>query len=393
MVKIHSRFVVFFIIPCLAGDALIPAGAATFEAQGAALLADPTSPIPPLRFNEEALALIPVWMHLATIRAAYQIKRKMGLRKISDILHGIAEIADKESIFHIDRVPQYAALIALALGRPHSYVSKFYAAGVLHDVGKRDVPEAILQKPGKPTAEERVLIERHPDVGRRIILGYLSRTHSLFEVAELLRASQLALEHHERWNGEGYPRGLKGSAISEQARILSIADVFDALTQDRPYRKAIPFDNAVLMIQECSGTFFDPHLVAVFSKPSTLVLIRKVYDQSPEGQRLKKLALEEGARERAHAVPVLSWPTLGLDMAIAFLGALFLIAPTASAHNGSAHLSASPLLLFYPTGVAAILIFLKRWEAFYAEPYSRWREFNHRHLDAHTSPHVLEMSA
>jgi putative two-component system response regulator len=126
----------------------------------------------------------------------------------------------------------------------------------MHDVGKIAIPDSILLKPGSLTPEERRVMQRHTDIGYQILSG--SR-------AELLRlAADLAWTHHERFDGLGYPRGLAGEEISLEGRIAAVADVFDALTTDRVYRKRLPVDEAVGMMQKQRAKHFDPEILDLF---------------------------------------------------------------------------------------------------------------------------------
>ena len=124
----------------------------------------------------------------------------------------------------------------------------------MHDIGKIGIDERILNKNGALTAEERSQIERHSEIGYRI----------LSSVSELSEVAEYVLAHHERWDGSGYPRKLSGSAIPLKARIISIADVYDAVTNVRPYGKVLSSDEAAEEIIKNSGTQFDPELVDVF---------------------------------------------------------------------------------------------------------------------------------
>ena len=126
----------------------------------------------------------------------------------------------------------------------------------MHDVGKIGIPDAILQKPGKLTDEEWVVMRQHPEIGAAIMGEHPSGVLQL--------AREVALGHHEKWDGSGYPAGLAGEAIPLSARIIAIADVFDALTSVRPYKKAWPPEQAMAHITEQAGKHFDPALVVLF---------------------------------------------------------------------------------------------------------------------------------
>jgi diguanylate cyclase (GGDEF)-like protein/putative nucleotidyltransferase with HDIG domain len=163
---------------------------------------------------------------------------------------------DQTAQSHIRRVQVYATGIARGLGMSDMEIQGVKTAALLHDIGKLAVPEHILSKPGPLTQEEFQKIRVHPQVGAEII----SAVPFPYPVAPLI------LSHHERWDGKGYPQGLKGEEIPLGARILSVVDYFDALTSDRPYHKAMTFDAAVALLQQESGRALDPTVVQMFVK-------------------------------------------------------------------------------------------------------------------------------
>jgi putative two-component system response regulator len=129
-------------------------------------------------------------------------------------------------------------------------------AAPMHDVGKLGIPDNILLKAGPLTAEERVIMNTHTTIGAQILTG---STSPVIQMGE-----RVALAHHEKWNGTGYPRGIAAEEIPLEARICSVVDFFDALTMDRPYRSAVPNDEVVRMIQDETGSSFDPSVVEIF---------------------------------------------------------------------------------------------------------------------------------
>ena len=155
---------------------------------------------------------------------------------------------DQTSQSHIRRVQLYAAAVARALGMTENEIQGVKTAALLHDIGKLAVPEHILSKPGPLTPEEFQKIRAHPQVGADII----SSVPFPYPVAPLI------LSHHERWDGKGYPAGLKGDDIPLGARILSVVDYFDALMSERPYHKAMSFDAAIGLLQQEAGKALDP---------------------------------------------------------------------------------------------------------------------------------------
>lgn len=166
-----------------------------------------------------------------------------------------AEFRDDETGQHTQRVGVRSAMLAKAIGLPLDQVEMIRRAAPLHDVGKIGIPDAILRKPGKLTAEEFEVVKTHTTIGAKI----LSRSRSpLLQMAE-----EIALTHHERWDGSGYA-GLAGVTIPLPGRIVAVADVFDAMTNDRVYRKALTFDEALAEIERQRGHQFDPELVDAF---------------------------------------------------------------------------------------------------------------------------------
>jgi putative two-component system response regulator len=169
-----------------------------------------------------------------------------------------AEYKDNEIGLHIIRMSRYAQLIADEYGLPAQETELIYNAAPMHDVGKIGIPDAILRKPGPLNEEEWKIMRTHCQMGLAIIGVHKS---------DLLYTAGLgAHTHHEKWDGSGYPRGLKGDKIPLIGRILAVADVFDALTSVRPYKKAWDLDKAVNFIQIHSGKHFDPDLVFAFEK-------------------------------------------------------------------------------------------------------------------------------
>jgi putative two-component system response regulator len=167
-----------------------------------------------------------------------------------------SEYRDDDTGEHSQRIGRTSALLARALGLPDDLVKLIRLAAPLHDIGKIGVPDQILLKPGKLTPEEFSLMKNHVNIGAFI----LSRSHSrLLQVGE-----RIALTHHEWWDGSGYASGLAGEQIPIEGRIVALADVFDALAHDRPYKAAWPMEQAVQEIVRLSGTQFDPAVVKAF---------------------------------------------------------------------------------------------------------------------------------
>lgn len=167
-----------------------------------------------------------------------------------------AEYKDDDTGFHVIRMSHYSRMLAMAEGVPEYRAELLFHAAPMHDVGKIGMPDSIMQKPGPLTPEEWVVVKNHPAIGAGIIGRH---DNELLEMARVI-----ALTHHEKWDGTGYPRGLKGEAIPLVGRIVGLADAFDALTSDRPYKAAWSVEEAVAYVEREAGRHFDPNLVPKF---------------------------------------------------------------------------------------------------------------------------------
>jgi putative two-component system response regulator len=186
-----------------------------------------------------------------------------------------AEYRDSATAQHIQRMSHYCELLARKYGLSSERCDLIRTASPMHDIGKIGTPDHVLLKPGKFTQEEFNVISQHAEIGYRILSG---------SDAEILKvAASIAWTHHERWDGNGYPRKLKGEAIPVEGRIAAIADAFDALTTQRVYKPAFPLDHAVDLMTKHRGEHFDPELLDVFfSSLNDIKLIHDQYaDQSP----------------------------------------------------------------------------------------------------------------
>jgi cyclic di-GMP phosphodiesterase len=171
---------------------------------------------------------------------------------------------------HIDRMSRYAEVIARELGHGAGRARTLRGAAKLHDFGKIAIPDRLLLKPGPLTSRERAIVERHPVVGHTLLRG------SDCELLDM--AAAIALSHHERWDGCGYPHGLRGARIPLEARIAAVADVFDSLTRERSYRAALSPRQALDLIREGRGNQFDPEVVDAFF--AAKLQIRRVREQT-----------------------------------------------------------------------------------------------------------------
>ncbi|TBL81270.1 HD domain-containing protein [Paenibacillus thalictri] len=181
----------------------------------------------------------------------------------------IGESRSKETGNHVKRVAEYSFILAIGLGMSHEEAEMLRIASPMHDIGKVAIPDAVLKKPGKLDEEEFAVMKTHTTIG----YGLLRNSHR-----QLLKtAAILAYEHHEKWNGKGYPRGIAGDDIHVYGRITAIADVFDALGSDRVYKKAWELDRILNLFKEERGQHFDPKVVDVFMEQLPQIL--KVRDQ------------------------------------------------------------------------------------------------------------------
>ncbi len=172
------------------------------------------------------------------------------------LLHALTSAVDAKDAYtcgHSERVAQIARLLAIKAGCSEYDAQRTYMAGLLHDLGKIGVPEEVLCKTGKLTAEEFDLMKKHPQVGARIL-------RDIKQIEDIIPG---VMHHHERFDGNGYPAGLSGENIPLKGRIICLADCFDAMTSNRTYRKAIPVEVALMEIRRCSGTQFDPKLADI----------------------------------------------------------------------------------------------------------------------------------
>ncbi len=166
------------------------------------------------------------------------------------------EARDPYSSGHAARVTAIAEVVAARLGWDEDQIDVLRIGAALHDIGKLAVPDTVLRKPGPLNDDEFVHVRAHPEEGARML-----------ELIGTLRAAvPCVLHHHERWDGGGYPTGTAGSDIPPEARVLAVADAFDAMTSDRPYRPALSEGRAIAELERCAGTQFDPEVVAVFAE-------------------------------------------------------------------------------------------------------------------------------
>jgi putative two-component system response regulator len=215
-----------------------------------------TKPISP------AVVKIRVKTHLSLVQAD-ELKRTR--LEVIQRLGRASEYKDNETGLHVMRMSHYSQVLALAYGFSESLAEELLHAAPMHDLGKIGIPDEIMLKPGKLTAAEFEIMKTHPLIGAEIIGECDSSLLSL--------AKEVALNHHEKWDGTGYPHGLKGEKIPIAARIVALADVFDALTTKRPYKEAWPLDKTLAYLKAQSGHHFEPKLVSLFIQELDKILV------------------------------------------------------------------------------------------------------------------------
>jgi len=204
-------------------------------------------------FGEENLHLLSLIANQAA--GAIENARLYNMKKeIILVLANAIEAKDEYTRGHVERVCSFCLAIARELNLPPDDVRDLEVCSFLHDVGKITVPDAVLQKPGRLDDDERTKMERHAEMGEHLVKP--------IDVPERVKLS--IRQHQERWDGLGYPDGLKGESIHLFARIISVADTWDAMTSDRPYRKALPRETAIAELRKNAGTQLDPNVVEAF---------------------------------------------------------------------------------------------------------------------------------
>jgi putative two-component system response regulator len=196
-------------------------------------------------------------------------------------------LRDEETARHIERMSRYSVVLANAVGYTGLSLGGLRRSIALHDVGKIGIADGILLKPGSLSREEYAEMQRHAQIGYQLLRDSRS---------ELVRhAAEIALTHHEWWDGSGYPRGLRGTEIPEEARIAAVADVFDALTSNRVYHLGLPFDEAIAIMEELRGRQFEPRLLdAFFSAMDEISSIREAYpDQEVSQDRIRIVVVDD----------------------------------------------------------------------------------------------------
>ncbi|UXH76510.1 HD-GYP domain-containing protein [Roseateles amylovorans] len=235
---------------------------------------------PPATNSYDVDAIAQMERIVLDLRVMYR-ERNEALREVTRAHHDAllrlsraAEYRDDDTGVHIVRIGCLSEALALRLGEGPTFARMLRSAAPMHDVGKIGIPDHVLKKPGPLTPEERVVMNRHPEIGAEI----LGRSRiPLFQLA-----AEVALCHHERWDGSGYPRGLSGEAIPMSARVVAVVDFIDALTMNRCYRPAFAAQEALSMLTAQRGLAFDPRIVDTFvAHADELFALRDRIDAEP----------------------------------------------------------------------------------------------------------------
>jgi putative two-component system response regulator len=222
------------------------------------------------------------WVALRDQNAILEEKVRERTRELSEtrleIIHRLglaAEFRDQGTGMHLLRISQFSHCLARAAGLSSEMCDLVLSASPMHDIGKIGIPDRILFKPGKLDSEEWAIMRTHTTIGAELLSGHDS--------ALMRTAAQIALTHHERWDGSGYPHGLKGEEIPLEGRIVSLCDVFDALISKRPYKEKWSVDEAVKEVEAGAGADFEPALVACFSEalPEICGIIEQLESRGP----------------------------------------------------------------------------------------------------------------
>ena len=235
---------------------------------------------------------------------ADELERQVQLRTAEleasrlEVIHCLgraAEYRDNDTGMHVLRVGRYAGIIARQMGLDPAMVELIEHAAPLHDVGKIGIPDAVLLKRGKLTEDEFDVIRRHCEFGKRIVDEMSSEDRrtlachadaaanilNISSSPTLRMATRIAMTHHEKWDGTGYPRGLRGEQIPLEGRITAVADVFDALSNDRPYKAAFPLEQCFAILEAERGKHFDPRVLdAFFARRKEVIGVRLEYTET-----------------------------------------------------------------------------------------------------------------
>jgi putative two-component system response regulator len=237
---------------------------AGFDAGGVDYIGKPVSP---------AIVRARVSSHLSQVRAT---TLERSYREAILMLGHAGHYNDSDTGAHIWRMAAYAGALAEGFGWSAERSARLELAAPMHDTGKLGVPQSILRKAGALTADEWDVMKTHPQIGYEIL--------NMSDAPVFQLAAEIALRHHEKWDGSGYPDGLVGEKIPESARIVALADVFDALSMKRPYKDAWPIEKIVSHIRASEGTHFDPEIIRAFEK--ILPRLLEIHEQWVEKEKV-----------------------------------------------------------------------------------------------------------
>ncbi|WP_010249910.1 HD domain-containing phosphohydrolase [Acetivibrio cellulolyticus] len=198
--------------------------------------------------------------------------KKLAEQQLEGFLFSLATAIESKDHYtgeHVERVSNYSRDLALAINLPEKEVREIFLGSIVHDVGKIGIKDNILNKPSKLTEEEFEEIKKHPEIGKKV----------LSKLVNMEEAINIVYCHHEKWNGKGYPSGLKGLDIPISSRIVTIADYWDAIITDRPYRKAIPIKEALKIMRSESAQTFDPDILNIFLDPDNKLFLRYISNE------------------------------------------------------------------------------------------------------------------
>jgi len=227
---------------------------------------------------------------------------RAGLAKRNALIFGLAKLADyrdTDTGAHLERIGFYTRILADSLSSKHpqinaKWIDRIVLASSLHDIGKVGISDSILLKPGRLTPEERAEMEQHALIGADTLLAIRAK---LGPDEFIDMGIEIAMSHHEKWDGSGYPFGIKGEAISLAARIVALADFYDAVTSERVYKSAMSHEEASDLIRELHGSHFDPDVAdAFFANQNEFNAIRHRHQEAAEEPTLKLNTLEHSAR-------------------------------------------------------------------------------------------------
>jgi len=241
----------------------------------------------PRHFTPAVLAAIDPFVHVIALTVVRELSVGRTLMAAIKTARAFAEKRDASTGAHLDRMSRYARLIALDMAESHDLsdevIEFIFLFAPLHDIGKIGIPDRILLKPGKLDPEEFEAMKQHVDVGR-IIVEQMINDFGFDEIGNVAFLRNIVHYHHEAFDGSGYPDGLRGEAIPVEARIIAVADVFDALTSRRPYKEALSNEASLAQMEELADSKLDPRcLEALRCNPAELALVQAQFEENRIG--------------------------------------------------------------------------------------------------------------